>query len=326
MVKNGALPRIPNKDDGATAVAHTVLGSVLGAGISAFAQNIATKGTMAAMAGSRLGLTELNWSSIGSAVVVGAAVGASIGIATYLAREGNRARRLAEEKNSLSSQTNVSLGKMMTHGPDAWAINRILEKDPKAMGRIEAACSEYTMELTHTGPSAARGHTAIALCAAITSRSGAFVADVHAAKSDWTSKTTTALADLPSTQLLFNTLLVMPPVKSTSYVLDMHSSWATIVSQQMPTPDESSFKAAFKQWSAKNFQPGAPESIGAVCFGNIVEMAKDPAVAMRIKQEAAQTDAMVAGMLLDTHIAVKEVEPLSVSPIPAWNPSSPSLG
>lgn len=327
LAKNGALPRLPSKDDGLTAAAHTVVGSVIGAGISAFAQNLAAKGNVAALTGSRLGWTELNWSSLGSAVVIGAAIGASIGIATYLAREGNRARVLSEERNSPTSQTNVSLLKMEKEGPDPWAINRILEKDPKSMRRLEDAVLVHTMDLTHTGPSKAMVHASIALATALVARRGKFESNVYEIKQDWLRQRSEQLAGSPSAQLLLNTLTEMPPAKSEISVLDMHSSWATMLSEQMAEPDSKAFEAAFSAWAGNYFQsPSLGRGLAPACYALVVDLAKDPDSAVRVRQEAAQMDAMVASMLLDTPIAVKQVEPMSMSPVAAWKPMGPSLG
>ena len=94
------IPTLPTNEDAVNAGAHTAIASLIAVGVSALSQHI--------QAGSRLGLFELNWSSLGSALITGAAIGASIGLATYLARQGHHSREM--NKNLTPCRANRTLG------------------------------------------------------------------------------------------------------------------------------------------------------------------------------------------------------------------------
>lgn len=307
LVSQRKLPALPGKNDVLMGASQTILGTLIGVGSSAFVQNLQAKGTFAALTGSRLGLTQLNWSSLGSALVTGAAVGASIAIATYLSREGYKASVLSQERNTPTSQTNVSLQQMTKNGADAWSINRILEKDPKAMPRVQGAVVDHTMGLTHTNADDARVHSTIALVSAVVAKAGQFSPSVSRVKNNWYEATAKTLSDSPSAKLLFDALPQMPGLQKNVNVLDMHSSWTSMVSSQMSSPDKKSFDSAFSAWSTKYFvvQSPVPSLVKDEAFDGIRAAALVPSSVSQIQREKAQLDAMVASVLLDAPVAPK---------------------
>lgn len=250
-------------------------------------------------------------------------MGACVGIATYLAREGQKAKVLHEERYSPSSQTNVALKKMEAYGPDSWAINRMLEKDSKVFPRLNAAILEHTMYTTHTSPDVAQTHTTVALGVALLAKAGQFVPAVAMAKQEWHGKACQTLGDFPSAQLLLQTLPALGELKSEISVLDMHSSWDAMVSQQLPATSKPAFDAALSQWTTNYFKDAAIAQVATHAFKAIEAMSKDSATVSKVQQEAAQSYAMVASMLLDTPVTPKVT--VQTTP-PAYEGNAPTLG
>lgn len=287
LLKERTLPRAPNVDDKVLGGFHTLMGGLAAVGIT------------------RLGTGQLNATSLVSAIAVGVAIGASVGIATWIGREGHRAKELANEQNSPSSPNNVAFANMATKGPDPWAINRVLERDPKAFPKIEAAVLAYAVDTTHARADHAQPHAAVALATALRTRAGDVAPAVHVLKEKLMEETSAKLEDSPSAQLLVNTLAKLPTLPLQDHVLDMHASWNTMLNTQMSSPDAETFAAELSTW-AENYLPSAQYSVTALskeCFDKVVAMSQDPVKVIAAYAENRQTNAMVASMLLDTQVA-----------------------
>lgn len=298
------LPKSPSKDDALQAGFQTAIGGLLGTGISAFMQTIETRGTAAALTGARLGWTELNWSAVGSALVVGAAVGACVGIATYLSREGQRAKQVHTERSSPTSQSNVSLKKMETSGPDAWAINRILEKDPKAVGRLENASRLYVQHKTHADAQNAQVHASVELACAMIQMAGRFDPKVWATKQAWVqTKQKEYEFDAPCASVLLATLSKLPPALDGASMTDMHASWTAMLNNAS-NQDPSAFNREFSQWASSYFKQSHTSLNDAYseAFMHLRAIHQDAGLQAAAAIEYSRMQSLVTGMLVGTRI------------------------
>lgn len=306
------LPTLPTNADAVNAGVQTVMTSLIAVGVSTLAQHLE--------AGSRLGLFELNWSSLGSALITGAAIGASIGVATYLARQGHRAREMNQESN-------VGLQKIEQQGPEPWVINRILENDPKAMPRLQEAAIAHAMAQTHGSREDTLIHSAISLGCAMAENVGQFGPNVAVVKKAWTKNMQTQLQDTPSAQLLLHTLSNMPAVKKEASVVEMHAAWNDMVKNHVQNTSDEKFRVVFNQWTDSYFKsPGGMDTaVIHGCAARLSTIAQDPILVAQVNRESANTRALVAGALLGTHIqAVQEKADLEAISAPSSQPG-PSM-
>lgn len=313
------LPTLPTNADAVNAGVQTVMTSLIAVGVSALAQHIG--------AGSRLGLFELNWSSLGSALITGAAIGASIGVATYLARQGHRVREMNQERTSMSSQSNVGLQQIEQQGPDPWVINRILEKDPKAIPRLQEAAIAHAMAQTHGSREDTLIHSAISLGCAMAENVGQFGPNVAVVKKAWATNMQTQLQDTPSAQLLFHTLSNMPAVKKEASVVEMHAAWNDMVKDHVQNPSDEKLRVVFNQWTDSYFKsPGGMDTaVIQGCAARLSTIAQDPILVAQVNRESANTRALVASSLLGTRVqAVHEKDALEAITAPG-TPFGPSM-
>lgn len=307
-------PEFLCKNDVLLGVSQTVSGALLGVGISGFMQTVESRGAVAALTGTRLGWSELNWTSLGSALLTGAAVGASVGIATYLAKEGYKAKKLSDERSSTYSQSNMSLKIMTTSGPSPWAIHRILEKDPKAMPWVESAILAYVQSTTHATPQDAQRHATIALAAGMLHHNGIFAhfePTVMVAKKAWLTESLRT-TEGPATNALLGVLSDLPMLKSMTESLPMHAAWVTLI-RQSETQDTSAFKQSFHEWCNTYFMPShdladiytrALETKQSICA--------NPGLLEKTKEEERVLYALLAGALLDTQVALPQHPPVEL--------------
>ena len=304
LASQRTLPQKPNKNDRLHAGVQTAVGGFLGMGISAFMQTLETRGAAAALTGVRLGWTELNWSAVGSALVVGAAVGACIGIATYLSREGNRAKKVSAERLAPTSQSNVSLKKMETMGPDAWAINRILEKDPKASGRLETATALYVQTKTHAHAKDVHAHATVALASAMLQKAGQFEPKVWEIKSAWLeSKQKKYKSEAPCASVLLETLSKLPPTLDSASIVDMHASWTAMVNKES-NQERAAFNKEFSQWADRYFKKDhiSIHEASSQAFVQLRAIQQDPMLNAAAAIEYSQMQSLVMGMLIGAHV------------------------
>lgn len=290
------IPTLPSNEDAVNAGAHTAIASLIAMGVSALAQHI--------QAGSRLGLFELNWSSLGSALITGAAIGASIGVATYLARQGHRMREMNTELNSGSSQSNVGLQQIGQKGPDPWIVNRTLEKDSKAMPRLQEATIAHAMAQTHGSRENTLVHSIISLGCAMAENVGQFDPNVAVVKNAWMANMQKQLQDTPSAQLLLQTLSNIPAVKKDTSVVEMHAAWNSMIKDQANHPSDETFRVVFNQWANSYLKSpeGMKNAVIQACVDRLSTIAHDPILVAKINRESANTKALVAGMLLGTRV------------------------
>ncbi len=304
LASQRVLPNKPNSNDALQAGFQTAVGGLLGMGISAFMQTIETRGAAAALTGARLGWAELNWSAVGSALVVGAAVGASVGIATYLSREGQRAKQVSNERSSPTSQSNVALKKMETSGPDAWAINRMLEKDPKATGRLENASLVYVQQKTHADAQNAQVHATIELASAMIQNAGKFDSNVWATKKAWVqTKQQEYASDAPCASLLLATLSKLPPALDGASIVDMHASWTAMLNKES-NQNPIAFKKEFSQWADRYFKQSHSSMNDAYseAFMQMRAIQQDTGLRAAATIESSRMQSLVTGMLVGTRI------------------------
>lgn len=303
LLATRTLPNAPTKDDTFQMGFHTALGGLIASGVSAFAQNLQAKGTVGALTGARLGLLEMNWSSVGAALVTGAAIGASVGIATYLSREGRRARQAANAMTSSSSPLNVDMSLIRDKGADPWAINRALESNPKAADLLRNAVLANVTQNTHSQNAAVDTHANIALAAAMMTNVGSFKPSVAQAKTQWVGKIREQMNDTPSAQLLLDTMPRLVGLRDGASSLDMHAAWSTMMAEQVERPNDNKFLASFAMWSENYFKtsPMTQGNLGQECLVKVNTL--DNQQRQLVMQESNTTHALVASSLFGAHVA-----------------------
>lgn len=324
LLATRTAPKLPSKDDLLQLGFHTALGGLIASGVSAFAQNIQAKGTAYALLGSRLSLLDLNWSSVGAAVVTGAAIGASLGIASYLSREGHRARKAANAMTSLSSPLNVDMARIREKGADPWAINRALEANPASVSLLKNAVLANVETLTHTKNAAVETHAHIALAASMMTNVGSFQPSVGQAKAQWVGQIREQMKASPGAQLLLDTLPKMSGSRDGASSLDMHAMWSTMLSEQAQRPNDGKFQNTFSTWAATYFK--APPHTHAQTIQDCLQQLKDmsPAQHHQLEIETNDAHALVASSLIGIHIKPTPVAP-SATQTPGLSVPGPGL-
>lgn len=305
MISERKLPSMPTGQDKSSIGIYSAIGGLIATGSSVLSQNIQAKGMLAAMTGAKLGLSSINWGSLGTALATGAAIGASIGIATYLSRQGYKSKSLSEERDSSLSATNVDLDRIRQKGMDAWAVNRVLDKDPKkGMERIAKANSEYCIAETHGDPIAVKGFAAVSLGAGILQPGGSTSGERERLKNKWLQEIQPNLNDQPGAQALLKVLPDVGVLRDGASTLGMHTQWVNMANDYALTKNADAFKHTFTQWQQIHFKnaESSKDLMVKSCMKAIEPIANSSTLIEALQKEASVVGALMAGASLGTRV------------------------
>lgn len=158
------------------------------------------------------------------------------------------------ERNDPLSAVNIELARIKERGPDAWAINRIIEADPqKGLPRIQAENIMHLQGMTDLPEQNVTTHAVVSTAFIMAQNAGTPDPLVYKVKQSWLAQSIMDLDTSPAAKGLLCVMQYLPEFKDNVSLIQMHYQWNCIANHFINNLDEHVLRTQVDTWCSKHF-------------------------------------------------------------------------